>query len=214
MFNEDEKASWFKKIYFMLRSARAYRRLYKQFESVKGRPVIWGAWNLVVSGPNIRIGKNVTMVAGDGFRTSLTTTKMRGKAGSITIGDNVLVMNGVRVSSADEIIISDDCMLANFCYLMDADWHDVYDRTYSPGRTAPIVLEKGVWVGDSAIICKGVHIGENSIIGAGSVVRHNVPANSIVMGNPAKIIRQIDPEKVVHMGSLYREAQTPKGKSK
>jgi acetyltransferase-like isoleucine patch superfamily enzyme len=203
MFNEDEKASWFKKTYFMLRSALAYRRLYRQFASVKGRPMIWGAWNMIVSGPNIHIGKNVTMVAGDGFRTTLTTTKMHGTAGSITIGDNVLVMNGVRVSSANKIVIGDDCMLANFCYLTDADWHDIYDRTYSPGRNAPIILERGVWVGDSAIICKGVHIGENSVVGAGAVVRHDIPANVIVAGNPAKVIKRIDPSKVKHMGSLY-----------
>ncbi len=207
MFNEDEKASWFKKTYFMIRSARAYRRLYKQFASIKGRPMIWGAWNMIVSGPNIHIGKNVTMVAGDGFRTTLTTTKMHGVAGSITIGDNVLVMNGVRVSSANKIVIGDDCMLANFCYLMDADWHDIYDRTYSPGRNAPIILERGVWIGDSAIVCKGVHIGENSIVGAGSVVRHNIPANSIATGNPAKVTGKIDPRKVKHMGSLYEKKQ-------
>jgi len=205
MFNEDEKASWFKKTYFMIRSIPAYRRLYRQFASVKGRPMIWGAWNMIVSGPNIHIGKNVTMVAGDGFRTTLTTTKMHGVAGSITIGDNVLVMNGVRVSSANKIVIGDDCMLANFCYLMDADWHDIYDRTYSPGRNAPIILERGVWVGDSAIVCKGVHIGENSIVGAGSVVRHDVPANVIVTGNPAKVTGKIDPSKVRHMGSLYEK---------
>ncbi|HPS58324.1 MAG TPA: acyltransferase [Spirochaetota bacterium] len=207
MFNEDEKASWFKKTYFMIRSARAYRRLYKQFASIKGRPMIWGAWNMIVSGPNIHIGKNVTMVAADGFRTTLTTTKMHGTAGSITIGDNVLVMNGVRVSSANKIVIGDDCMLANFCYLMDADWHDIHDRTYSPGRNAPIILERGVWIGDSAIVCKGVRIGENSIVGAGSVVRHNIPANVIATGNPAKVTGKIDPDRVVHMGSLYEKVK-------
>ena len=211
MFNEDEKASWFKKTYFMLRSGFAYKKLNRQFASMKGRPTIWGAWNLIVSGPNINIGKNVTIVAAEGFRTTLTTTKMYGQSGSITIGDNVLVMNGVCISSANSIVIGDDCMLANFCYIMDADWHDIYDRTSSPGRNRPVVLEKGVWIGDSAIVCKGVHIGENSIVGAGSVVRHNVPANVIVMGNPAQVVRSIDPEKVVTMGSLYERLEALKG---
>ncbi len=211
MFNEDEKASWFKKTYFMVRSARAYRKLYKQFASIKGRPMIWGAWNVVLSGPNISIGKNVTIVAAEGFRTTLSTTKMFGCEGSITIGDNVLVMNGVRISSANKIVIGDDCMLANFCYIMDADWHDVYDRTSSPGSNAPVILEKGVWIGDSAIVCKGVRIGENSIIGAGSVVRNDVPANTIVIGNPARVVKKFDPRKVVTMGSLYDRPESLKG---
>jgi len=113
-------------------------------------------------------------------------------------------MSGARISSASEIIIGDDCMLANFCYIMDADWHDIYDRTSSPGKSAPVVLEKGVWIGDSAIVCKGVRIGENSIVGAGSVVRKDVPANVVVIGNPAQIVKKLDPEKIVTMGALYK----------
>ena len=56
----------------------------------------------------------------------------------------------------------------------------------------PIVIEDRVWIGIGATICPGVKIGENSIIGAGSVVTKDVPKNSIVGGNPAKIIRKID----------------------
>jgi carbonic anhydrase/acetyltransferase-like protein (isoleucine patch superfamily) len=55
------------------------------------------------------------------------------------------------------------------------------------------ILENG-WIGDSAIICKGVTIGENSIVGAGSVVRRDVPDNVVVAGNPASVVRRIDPE--------------------
>ena len=54
----------------------------------------------------------------------------------------------------------------------------------------------GVWVGDSAIICKGVTIGENSIIGAGSVVAKNIRANVIAAGNPVKVLKKLDPGKV------------------
>jgi len=123
--------------------------------------------------------------------------------GRIEVGDNVLLMHGIRVSSADRIVIGDDCMLASFCYLTDADWHDIHDRTRAVGRTAPIILEKGVWIGDSAIVCKGVHIGRNSIVAAGAVVTKNVPPNVIVAGNPAKVVKKLNPDKVVTMGALY-----------
>lgn len=54
---------------------------------------------------------------------------------------------------------------------------------------SPIVIEDNVWIGEFARICKGVIIGRNSIIGANSVVTKDVPANCIVAGNPAKIIK-------------------------
>jgi acetyltransferase-like isoleucine patch superfamily enzyme len=214
MFNEHDKASYLKRLWFMLKSEYFYRRRFlNRFASVAGRPMVWGVWNVVVYGPNIHLGKNCVIVGADGFRTTLTTVSYNGHQGSIKIGDNVLIMNGVRVSSAKEIVIGDDCMLANFCYIMDADWHDIYDRTSSPGKTAPVILERGVWVGDSAIICKGVRIGENSIIGAGSVVRKDVPPNCVVIGNPARVVKKLDPARVVTMGKLY-ETENLKHKGK
>jgi len=214
MFNEHDKASYLKRLWFMLKSEYFYRRRFlNRFASVAGRPMVWGVWNVIVYGPNIHLGKNCVIVGADGFRTTLTTVSYNGHQGSIKIGDNVLIMNGVRVSSASEIVIGDDCMLANFCYIMDADWHDIYDRTSSPGKTAPVILERGVWVGDSAIICKGVRIGENSIIGAGSVVRKDVPPNCVVIGNPARVVKKLDPARVVTMGKLY-ETENLKHKGK
>jgi len=167
--------------------------------------MVWGIWNVVVYGPNISLGNNVVIVGANGYRTNLTTVANSEGNGKIKIGDRVLVMNGVRVSSATEIIIGDDCMLANMCYLTDADWHDIHDRTSSPGKTSPIVLERGAWIGDSAIVCKGVTVGENSIVGAGSVVRRDVPPNTIVMGNPAKVVKEIDPDRVVLMKKKYED---------
>lgn len=205
MFNDNEKASYFTRLWFMLKSEFIFKYSFqKKLASMAGRPMVWGIWNVVLYGPNIHIGKNVTIAGANGSQTNLTTIKSGDREGSIKIGDNVLVMSGVRISSASEIIIGDDCMLANFCYIMDADWHDLYNRTSSPGRSAPVVLEKGVWIGDSAIVCKGVHIGENSVVGAGSVVRKDVPANVVVIGNPAVIVKHLDPEKIVTMGDLYR----------
>lgn len=206
MFAESDKASWLKRTYFKLRTDLRYNLSFKKkFKSIASRPMIWGIWNVVVYGPNISLGNRVLIVGGNGYRTTLTTVVSGEKEGQITVGDNVLIMNGVRISSASEITIEDDCMLANFCYLMDADWHDLHDRTSSPGNTRPIILKKGAWIGDSAIICKGVTIGQNSVVGAGSVVRANVPDNCVVIGNPAKVVKKLDPEKIVTMGNLYKK---------
>ena len=85
-------------------------------------------------------------------------------------------------------------MFAAGAYITDADWHDVYDRTEVVGVTRPVILEENVWVGDGATICKGVTIGKNSVIGAGSVVASDIPENVIAAGNPAMVIKPLDPD--------------------
>ena len=200
MFNDDAKKPYIKGFFYLLRSFISYHLFFKKkFASIGNTPIAWGIWNINIYGPNISIGNGVVMVAAKNGHLNLTTIKKGKHVGSITVGDNVLLMNGVRVSSASSITIGDDCMLANYCYLTDADWHDLHDRTSSPGKTSPIVLERGAWIGDSAIICKGVTIGENSIVGAGSVVRRDVPPNVVVIGNPAKIVKKLDPDRIVTM---------------
>ncbi len=197
MFHDDERPCFLRRNLFLLRTWLNYHLFFKKrFASIGSPPMTWGIWNIVVYGPNIHLGKRVLIVGADGFRTTLTTLRWGEYEGSIEIGNDVLIMNGVRVSSASRIVIGDETMLANFCYLMDADWHDIYDRSSVPGKTRPIILGKNVWVGDNAIICKGVTVGNNSIIGAGSVVRENVPPNVIVAGNPARVVRELDPERI------------------
>ena len=67
------------------------------------------------------------------------------------------------------------------------------------------MLEKNVWIGDSAIVCKGVTIGENSIIGAGSVVTKDVPKNSVYAGNPAKLVKELDEDEFVSRESFFSD---------
>jgi len=85
-------------------------------------------------------------------------------------------------------------MLASGSYITDSDWHGHYNRV-ATGEAKPVSLGKNVWVGDNSIITKGVTIGDNSIVGARSVVLHDIPENVVVAGNPAKIIKDLDPDK-------------------
>ena len=57
--------------------------------------------------------------------------------------------------------------------------------------TDPVKIGNNCWIGANAVICPGVTIGDNSVIGAGSVVIHDVPANTVAAGNPCRIIREI-----------------------
>lgn len=58
----------------------------------------------------------------------------------------------------------------------------------------PIIIENNVWLGGGVIVCPGVTIGENTVVGAGAVVTRDLPAGVVAVGNPAKPIRQLDPE--------------------
>lgn len=57
--------------------------------------------------------------------------------------------------------------------------------------TSPVVIGKNVWIGAKATVTKGVSIGDNSVIGANSVVTRNIPANSVAVGTPARVIHTI-----------------------
>ena len=151
-------------------------------------------WHVELFGGPIRIGNYATVIATSDKKVRLSVWPEAAGSGSIVFGDYILICPGVRISSAARIDIGDNCMLANGVYITDADWHGIYDRV-SLGRAEPVRLKKNVWVGDGAIVCKGVTIGENSIIGAGAIVVNSIPDNCIAAGNPAVVVRRLDPNE-------------------
>ena len=58
--------------------------------------------------------------------------------------------------------------------------------------TDPVTIGDNCWIGAGAVICPGVTIGDNSVIGAGSVVTRDIPANSVAVGNPCRVLREIN----------------------
>jgi acetyltransferase-like isoleucine patch superfamily enzyme len=99
----------------------------------------------------------------------------------VTIEDNVFIGHGV-------MFINDSYprATANGALQTEADWK--VERT---------IVKTGASIGSGATILSNISIGENAIVGAGSVVTKDVPANSIVAGNPAKVLRHIEPTREV-----------------
>lgn len=147
-----------------------------------------------VFGRPIVIGNYVSIIAALDNRVRLSVWTDKQVRGHIQIGDYCLLCPGVRISSASDITIGDNCMIASGAYITDSDWHDIYNRI-GFGKTESVDIASNVWIGDSAIVCKGVSIGENSIIGAGAVVVDSIPANRIAAGNPAQVVKHLDPGK-------------------
>jgi len=188
----DHRPYQIKKLYLWLERHYAKQFIAPQFASLGAGHHLMKPWNIRLHGAQIEVGRNLHVVTADDRKVSLSTWQMGETSGRIVMGDHCLVCPGVRIDSASEILIGDNCMLAAGSYLTDADWHDIYDRTRVVGATAPIRLHNNVWIGDGAIICKGVTVGENSIIGAGAVVTHDIPANMIAAGNPARVVKALD----------------------
>ena len=174
-----------------------YARLYvhPQFDAIGVGSSFINPRYFQVNGPRIRIGERLHCMATRERPIQLTVHPDREQTSQLNVGAYCIILPGVRIAAGESISIGNNCMFATNCYVTDADWHDQYDRTAAPGKTGAIVLGDNVWVGDSAIVCKGVRIGDNSIVGAGAVVTRDVPANTIVAGNPARPVKQLDPAR-------------------
>lgn len=102
----------------------------------------------------------------------------------IEIGNNVLIASNVQMYTATHSVEVSERLVA--------DWNEnakiPYFRTYA----LPVKVEDNVWIGGGAIILPGVTIGRNSVIGAGSIVNKSIPENCVAVGNPCRIIRQIN----------------------
>lgn len=114
-------------------------------------------------------------------------TTMR-EGANIYIGDNT-GMSSTTVTSWVNIYIGRNCRIGANCVIMDGDFHLDDPRTPAP---KPIFIENNVWLGANVVVMKGVRIGENAVIGMNSVVTKDVPANSIAVGNPCKVVRKIN----------------------
>jgi len=191
----DRRPYLVKKLLFTLAEARAKHFLHPQFDELGE-----GCWFINprcfdINGSDIRLGKFVHLMGTPDQVVHMTAWTDGARSGAISIGDYTVVLPGVRIGSASNVTIGRNCLLASKSYITDADWHDLYDRNSAPGASERVLLEDNVWLGDSSIVCKGVTIGENSIVGAGAVVTHDVPANSVAAGNPARVVKELDPER-------------------
>jgi acetyltransferase-like isoleucine patch superfamily enzyme len=152
-------------------------------------------WQVEIFGGPVSLGDYTTVIATPDKKVRLTIWSKDKDSGKIDIGRCCLICPGTRITSATSITIGDGCMTAQDVCITDADWHDLYDRSLPIGNTSAVKIGNNVWIGERSIIGKGVVIGDNAIIGAGSVVIKDIPANAIAAGNPAVVVKYLDPGK-------------------
>lgn len=113
-------------------------------------------------------------------------------ADKVKIGKNVFINSNFLAMSRGGITIEDDVQIAANVQVISNN-HDPYERQILLCR--PVLVKKGAWIGAGATILPGVTVGEYAIVGAASVVTHDVPDYAVAVGNPAKVIRMLDPSK-------------------
>lgn len=192
---KDHRPYWFKKM--IKRVSRWYSQRYvlPAFDSIGEGAEFLAPQFLHVHGGHIRAGRYLHCISNKQKPVKLTTWADKTHKGAITLGDYCLVAPGVEITSALSITLGNSCMLGADVMIHDCDWHGLYNRLRPFHCSAQVVLGQNVWVGARAIITKGVSIGDNSVIGAGSVVTKSIPANVVAAGNPAKIVKTLNPQR-------------------
>lgn len=108
----------------------------------------------------------------------------------LKLSKNITINKGATIFSAGIVEIEDDVLIGPDVKIISVN-HDLTDR-HNKILFKKVTIKKNCWIGAGAIICPGVTLGENSVVGAGAVVTKDVEANTVVGGNPAKIIKKIE----------------------
>jgi len=131
-------------------------------------------------------------------------TKVRCHEGIVSIGAKTVVGQDCTISAYQHVSIGRECVIADRVMLIDFD-HGMVE-VERPIRLQGIYkrdvrVGNNVWIGYGACILRGVTVGDNAVIGTNAVVTRNVPANAIVGGIPARVIRMRDEPQRMRWGS-------------
>jgi acetyltransferase-like isoleucine patch superfamily enzyme len=154
------------RLYFRSTMLTLCRKKFKFFhDTAEFRP---GAYAIGCS--RISIGKNVVIRP-----ASMLFADPDERDADIRIDDDVLIGSGVHI------------------YVTTHKYDDpsvpIIDQGFTKAR--PVMLNKGCWIGANCVILPGVTIGANAVVGAGSIVTTDIPARTLAVGNPAKVMREI-----------------------
>ena len=148
---------------------------------------------------DVKMGKNVTIHAfvnlygcsiGDNSRvgTFVEIQKHAAIGRNVKISSHTFICEGVTIE--DDVFVGHNVSFINDKYPRATNAEGT-PQTEADWGVVKTVVKRGASIGTSATILCGVTIGENAVIGAGSVVTHDVPANAIVAGNPARMMRKV-----------------------
>jgi acetyltransferase-like isoleucine patch superfamily enzyme len=176
------------------------RLLRKRFLTPYGRRLKLDGLCFIGPGVTVQIGKTARVELG---RWSWLGhgTKIRCHEGVVSIGAKTVMGQECTISAYQHVSIGRECVIADRAMFIDFD-HGVVE-VERPIREQGIYkrdtrVGNNVWIGYGACILRGVTVGDNAIIGTNAVVTKDVPANAVVAGVPARIIRMRKPPRRMH----------------
>lgn len=170
------------------------------------RPRLWIKWfvnpfyHKKGKGAKIRPRTRLDVVPWNKFELGIDSTiedfsAINNGVGSVIIGDRTKI--GLSNTIIGPVTIGNDIRLAQNITVsgLNHNYQDVSRPIHLQGvSTSPITIENGTWIGANVVVLAGVTIGKHSVIAAGSVVTKDVPAFSVAVGNPARIVKKYNHE--------------------
>lgn len=138
----------------------------------------------IIGGERIKLGKNLYLWPDLYWETQNT--------GKIEIADDVVMSRGVHLVAFEHIYIGKGSMIGEYSSIRDANHRIGGEQLRDAGHvSAAIHIGKQVWIGRGVCILPGVSIGDYAVIGANAVVTKDIPAASVAVGIPARVIKQL-----------------------
>jgi acetyltransferase-like isoleucine patch superfamily enzyme len=175
----------FSYLHSRLKNQLIMRYLNKRNIVYDGLPSFRGRWPDIKNAGRMTIGSECTFRA---FRLRQTITIM--KDAVLEIGEDSFFNDGLNVCAASAIMIGCHADIGDMVYIYDTDFHQVSPRV--PVKTLPVKIGNHVWIGTGSIVLPGSRIGDYAVIGAGSIVTGEIPARSLAVGTPARVIKELD----------------------
>ncbi len=148
----------------------------------KTRIYCYGNDNVAEIGDNVKIGRV-------GFESDIALYK----GSKCIIGEGTDIQQCTIVANEyGNVTIEHNCMFSYGVKVRQSDFHPIFDKKSGEriNKKKDIIVESEVWIGEDAMLLAGAHIGKGSIVGAKAVTSSRFPPNTVVAGNPAKIIRE------------------------
>ncbi len=159
-----------------------------------GRRVYLERIPLISGNVGVTVGNNVTISGSFSIGGGRTFDRPE-----VVIGDRVFLGHLVTINVAKRVEIEEGASVAAGCHIADNDGHPIDAEARlrgeppRPDEVIPVRIGRNSWLGRGCTILKGVTVGEGAMVAAGSVVIADVPPFGVAMGNPARVIKKLEP---------------------